>query len=468
MKKIFTIIMIQMNLSICLVAQAPGTPSTTGQVKDNAWEIGLHAGHLFTNGNIDFIPGYGGGIHIRRALDYVFSLRAEFMFGSPRGEDEGNVRSFESTWVAGSLQLVTSLNNLKWNPGERKTNIYALGGIGLNSFDTSKKVNGTDDVQIEADLASHGELGAGVAFRINNRFNFGIEHKATFVFGSRSDDLDGVKTITVNDSRGTIRDVLNYTSVRLNINLGNFTDKTEPLYWLNPLDAVVNDMARLRDTRLTLGDADNDGVIDMMDDEENTPQGASVNTKGVTLDSDGDGIADYVDKEPFSPGGYQVNGQGVAQIPDPTVEMRRYIDGKLRNFTPPPTAETSVATTTAPGFVFLPNIYFPLGGSAVTAQQVSTVANIAQLLKSNPQLRLVVIGHADERGGESANQSLSYRRAKAVIDLLTDKFQVSKNQLILQYKGESAPLIAGASEVNRRVELKLASGETDMPAPSGN
>ena len=463
MKKIFPFIAIQIALSIGLVAQTPSVSSTTGPAKDNAWEIGLHAGHLFSNGNIDFIPGYGGGLHVRRALDYVFSLRADLMYGSAKGEDEGNVRSFENTWTSGSLQLLASLNNLKWNLGERKTNIYALGGIGLNSFTADKKETGTGDVKIESDVAPHGELGAGIAFRISNRINFGIEHKAMFVFGSRSDALDGVTTFTSLDDRGTFRDVLNYTSVRLNINLGNLTDKTEPLYWVNPLDGVVNDIARLKDTRVTLNDSDGDGVIDMMDEEENTPEGAAVNAKGMTLDSDSDGVPDYQDKEPFSPSGYRVDGQGVAQVPDPTVEMRRYVDEKLRNFAPPTTGTISAA----PSVIYLPNIYFPLGGSTVSQQQTGTLASIAQVMKSNPQLRFAVIGHTDEKGNEDPNLLLSYKRANAVIGLLVDKFKISRNQLVLQYKGEAELLLPGSTEINRRVEFKLATNETDMPAPSG-
>lgn len=444
-------------------AQEPVSTASTAQQKDNAWEIGLHAGHFFSNGNVKFIPGYAGGIHIRRALDYVFSLRLDLMYGAAKGEDDGNVRSFENSWMSGSLLGVISLNNLKWNLGERKTNIYALGGFGLNNFSADLAGLG-GPLEIESDVAAHGDIGAGIAFRINNRLNFGIEHKATFVFGERSDWLDGVQTIVNNDGRGTLKDVLNYTSVRLNINLGNLSNKTEPLYWVNPMEGVINDITRLKDTRVTLTDTDGDGVIDMMDDEENTPEGASVNAKGVTLDSDKDGIADYLDKEPFSPSGYRVDAQGVAQLPDPMAEMRKYVDEKLKNFTP--VSAPATPSGSASSGIYLPSIYFPQGGSKISNLHFGTLASIAEIIKVNPGLRFVVTGHTDEKGAEPNNMNLSYRRAQAVIEVLTSKFQVSRSQLVLQYKGESELLLPGFVEVNRRVAFRVASGnEAEMSAP---
>jgi hypothetical protein len=57
--------------------------------------------------------------------------------------------------------------------------------------------------------------------------------------------------------------------------------------------------------------------------KKNSPQGAPVDTRGITLDSDKDGIPDYKDDEPFSPPGYEVDSKGVAVITDkPVTESR--------------------------------------------------------------------------------------------------------------------------------------------------
>ena len=56
----------------------------------------------------------------------------------------------------------------------------------------------------------------------------------------------------------------------------------------------MNDIAELKARPvLDLTDSDSDGVIDMLDQEVDTPSGAPVDTRGVALDSDGDGVADY-------------------------------------------------------------------------------------------------------------------------------------------------------------------------------
>ena len=50
----------------------------------------------------------------------------------------------------------------------------------------------------------------------------------------------------------------------------------------------------------TVKDADNDGVIDELDWEPDTEEGAMVDTHGRTLDmSDGDGIPDHKDPNLF-------------------------------------------------------------------------------------------------------------------------------------------------------------------------
>ena len=153
----------------------------------------------------------------------------------------------------------------------------------------------------------------GVSRKVTRRFNIALEHQVMY---SDNDYLDGIKYRTATDQTNNV-DVGHYTNLRLAFNLGNFSKKTEPLYWLNPLDNSLNDIAELkRRPVLDLTDADDDGVLDMFDEELDTPEGSPVDSKGRALDSDGDGILDIYDEEPYSPPGFDVNEKGVAQIPD--------------------------------------------------------------------------------------------------------------------------------------------------------
>lgn len=59
-------------------------------------------------------------------------------------------------------------------------------------------------------------------------------------------------------------------------------------------------------------DTDNDGVPDIYDKDNETPQGAVVDGAGIALDVDQDGVPDYRDQEPFTALGATVDTLGRA------------------------------------------------------------------------------------------------------------------------------------------------------------
>ncbi len=453
-------------------SQAQDASAETGQAQagSNSWEAGLHAGHFFTSGNVDFIPGYGAGIHVRRALDYVFSLRLDMLYGSAKGEDKGNARNFSNKWMSGSLQAMVSLNNLKWATGERRTNFYALTGVGFNSFSVDFEKSNEAPGSINNKAALHTEAGAGLAFRINSRVNIGLEHKSILVLGARSDLPDGFKTLTLDeDNRGTFRDAVHYTSVRLNVNLGSGDEKDEPMYWLNPLDAVLSDISGLRENAGAFNDEDSDGVFDKYDRDNSTAPGTLVNSHGETPDSDNDRIIDQFDKEPFSPAGYPVDAFGVAkvpQLPDMLTETERRLEAKIEALrleleSKPKQDLDQVAMVN----LLLPTIYFATNGFNIGGRDLVQLETVARMLRQYPEVRLVVIGHCDKVGKESYNLMLSYNRAKAIIDFLVNKYGIARDRFVLQYKGNSESLVNGSHEVNRRVQLRIVTNEGEMAPP---
>lgn len=429
---------------------------------EHKWELGIHAGHAFVAGDIEFNPSFGAGIHIRRALDYLFSIRGELLYSKPQGEDN-NQREFSTNWLSGSLHGVLTLNNMKWDSPTRKANIYFFAGPGLVNHSvefTNKQVTTTLDDKIDVNL----DAGAGIAFKITPKFNVGIEHKSVLTFGQRADLLDGFNNVGQNVT--TYRDLFNYTSIRLNFNLGG-DDKAEPLYWLNPLDLVLQDISELKARPVfDLTDTDGDGVIDMIDQETDSPEGAAVDTRGKTLDSDGDGIADYQDKEPYSPVGYEYDEEGRAQIPTPDYitrdQTQGMIDAALRDFD---------VTEDALVDWFLPMIHFDIDSYKIKNAMYSDLAGIAQVLQANPTIRIMVKGYTDKTASDSYNQLLSYNRAQAAIDHLVNNHNISRNRLVLTYGGENEALVPvqGNSYMNRRVEFKVAEpGATDMSRPGGS
>jgi outer membrane protein OmpA-like peptidoglycan-associated protein/opacity protein-like surface antigen len=61
-----------------------GTAKFPSKPKD-MWELGVHAGYLQYAGDVNSQPGYGFGLHIRKSLGYVFSVRGNFMYGVAYG-----------------------------------------------------------------------------------------------------------------------------------------------------------------------------------------------------------------------------------------------------------------------------------------------------------------------------------------------------------------------------------------------
>jgi hypothetical protein len=75
--------------------------------------------------------------------------------------------------------------------------------------------------------------------------------------------------------------------------------RTEPLFWMNPLDYANSEIRNPRLMRLpkpVLPDSDGDGVTDQFDIEQ-TPPGCPVDERGVQLDTDKDGIPDCKDPD---------------------------------------------------------------------------------------------------------------------------------------------------------------------------
>lgn len=109
------------------------------------------------------------------------------------------------------------------------------------------------------------------------------------------------------------------------------------------------------------------------------------------------------------------------------------------------------------GKVALYGIYFDTNKADVKPESDPTLEQMAKLLKDNPVLRLLVVGHTDNVGGFSANMQLSQRRAASVTSLLVGRYVVNKERLLPVGVSFASPVATNNSEEgrakNRRVEL---------------
>lgn len=479
MKKI-TLLLIACFLIATAGLQAQGAGVPTSKPKDML-ELGVQGGYLFVAGEIEREFGYAYGIHLRKATDYLFSLRLDLTMGKANGQgkDGNDLWEFENSWTSGSIFGVFSLNSVRLDRPKKKVNLYAMVGGGLNSYEAEFMTPGqTPNIPrkdiVERSTAPHLAAGAGIAFRLSNKINVGIEHQAFGLLGTRSDLLDGINREGSDGSRSVAGDILNWTSLQMNFNLGSPATRSEPLYWGSlgeDVMASIDAVQRRQDQ--ALADTDQDGVIDAIDQEPNTPADVPVDTKGRTLDSDKDGVPDYKDVEPYYPprAGERVNEDGVVVNPigggpngggvteDRVQEM---IDESLSKYglTEP---KSNVAEW------FLPMIHFGVDSYQIKYSDYGTLASIARMMKSNQEMRLLIIGHTDQTGPEAHNENLSFQRSAAIVNHLVKQHGIGRGRLVIQYKGQEEALVpAGGSFMNRRVEFSVAgASDFEQDPPSG-
>ncbi len=101
-------------------------------------------------------------------------------------------------------------------------------------------------------------------------------------------------------------------------------------------------------------------------------------------------------------------------------------------------------------------VYFDFDVSNVSDQSSEVLDAHAKFLNANADVKVLVEGHADERGTPEYNIALGERRAKSVVTYL-ENMGVSASQLTVVSYGEEKPMVKDRSEdafaKNRRAVL---------------
>ena len=86
----------------------------------------------------------------------------------------------------------------------------------------------------------------------------------------------------------------------------------------------------------------------------------------------------------------------------------------------------------------LATVRFSINSATITDEEMVNVFNLAEYLKANPEVNVVLQGYADKGTGTAEyNQSLSQRRAQAVYDALTKNYGIKGNRLSIDAEGSS-------------------------------
>lgn len=150
-----------------------------------------------------------------------------------------------------------------------------------------------------------------------------------------------------------------------------------------------------------------------------------------------------------TPGTGTTDGTGVDPLAQ-TGTTDGTLDGSLEGDEMRPTGLAGDASSV------LQTVYFEYDRADLRPDQQSVLDGNAQWMKDNPDAKVQIEGHCDERGTVEYNFALGDRRAKSVRSYLMDK-GIDGSRMVTTSKGEEEPASMGSSESdyeqNRRAKF---------------
>jgi outer membrane protein OmpA-like peptidoglycan-associated protein len=493
--RLFTAVLVLLTAGTLMAQTPPPAPGKKyGLPKGNEFDrvsIGLTIGASHLNSdmlkgdadgesrvfkNNEWKPAFG--LQINHQISHSIGLRFRGMFTNFYAEDEELLDSvtfepilFNNNSTRGklyedymetpvsefALEMTYNFGNISFLNRNKNFHFVTTLGIGVFNFDSEVKEQGTDKL-----LRSTGTvtevmipMSLGVKYKIGKvDIGLAVDYRQTF-----TDRIDAtVKTYSEFDDYIMGNISVNYT-------LGK---KNRPMEWVNPMEVVYSDISELKEKiDIMSGDKDKDGVSDLFDKDNNTPEGVKVYGDGTTVDSDGDGIPDGKDSDPFTPKGARVdaNGAEIDTDSDGVADSRDLEPntpaGSLVNFQgltlakPGEYGKDGLSGKGKDGVSFLPSVFFDLGGSSIKPTQYDRLVVIAKAMKANPDIKVRITGNCDVQGSDNENQRLGLRRADAVKNHLVSQYGIDPARLTTESKGESDPMAKSINGVNRRVDFSV-------------
>lgn len=113
-------------------------------------------------------------------------------------------------------------------------------------------------------------------------------------------------------------------------------------------------------------------------------------------------------------------------------------------------------------------VHFDYDKAAIRPDDAAALDAKVSILQANPNLRIRIHGHCDERGSDEYNLALGNRRATAVKQYLVSH-GIDGSRIETQSWGEERPIAQGQSEdawsQNRRAEFEIVAGGDMLTRP---
>ena len=411
--------------------------------------------------------GFGGGGYLGYTINSAFSIEGQIYGFGINGTKRENFQWFSGNIIEPSLNVKVNFTNLLFtgSKGQTKLSLHGYAGAGLAMFRSRQYRLGKGDPDLDVIRSTEGydiitdekkkrtqeisiPFGFQVAYDLTSQINLFLDQRLGFV---KTDKLDATQT---GNEAG---EYYTYTAVGLNFKLA---DKK----WLRPEAEMYDKLAQVDSILDGFKDTDQDGVMDIYDKDNKTPEGAKTTGDGMAMDTDGDGVADYVDQERLSICS-EVDENGVAldsdgdNVPDCLDEEPNTEDGAQVDIN----GKTIAATASLPADfdsgadVGLPSIYFSTGSTKLGYENYPALTEVAKFLKANKDAKLTVVGHTDATGPKDFNDKLGKRRAQAAIDHLVKIYGIDASRLSALSEGSSNGIaLSKESRANRRVDFLFA------------
>ena len=357
----------------------------------NQWSIELNMGQNkpirpFSQGHYTSNPdkyfNVNGLEHFDLGARYMFTtsfgLKLDFAYDLVQ-QNSNTSLPFKNEQYRVGLQGVANLGRmLQFESFTKRFGLLAHAGVQINSLNPKSGVND-----------GHSEQNGGILFGLTPQFRVTNYLAITADFSAVNNlrqhfNWDGSYAAADNNLTGLIYN----STIGLTLYLGKNDKHADWFILTNQEDDEAR--KRLDKIETLMNDTDKDGVADYLDQENNTPAGVTVDTRGKFIDTNKNGVPDELERK--------------------AIDAKEGKDGAIVI-----TKEDAIKTLLEKGYL---SIFFDTNKDYPNTGSTSNVYQIIKFLKNYPDATATLVGYADLSGNENKNIELSSRRAKNVFDII--------------------------------------------------
>lgn len=416
----------------------------------NNWEIGLSVGPSFYIGEEDWHANFLDWWSVP-AVDLTITKWASPLLGlslgfsyrpykglSPVGDDN-------CTFYSDSDKQYKDLNYVSSTGGYLSMNVYgsfSISNLIYGGYDESRRFNLVGFVgagllmAVQTDVTQFGaamQLGLRNQWMLNKRWSIDATLSGSLI----AEDFDG-KGWSNHDQRNHI-DADNFPldgafSALVGVTYRFGFDKNDPTaYTWVPVSTIVE-----QNTDAYAKNIREDVMREMANKNNETLDKVAAAACGAG-----------VDVERLT-GDRELASRACANAP-------KYVDYIIQKPAPTPDNTTAPKVVKVPTKFWVP-IHFGIDKWNITNYEEVSIIAAADAIKDMPEnVKIAVTGYADiQTASKEYNQALSERRAKAVADMLVNKYGVSRDKLVVSAKGGVENMWLNDNKVSRCVVISVA------------